>query len=133
MQTISEDPTCTSKGVVGIAFDVGSYEMVNHNRKANSGAVRLVKAVPVRFVAVHFVTNSRIIKLVWPVIMFLFGKHLRNRVVDHSSRSIHWIEEFENYGFSKEDLPEAMCGSLKFDYADWVKKREEEERKEKGL
>lgn len=112
--------------MVIIAFDVGSYELANDNRKASSGTVRLLRSTPVRFVSIHHITNSKIIKMVWPVVMFLFGKNLRKRVVKHSSDRKRWLEEFAKYGFAKEDLPEVMTGSLQFDYAEWLKEREEQ-------
>ena len=126
MEALREDPTSRSKGVVVIAYDVGStFDMASSSRKLDMGAARLARAVPTRFVAMHHITDSTILRMIWPFVMFVLGRGYRQRVVDHNHEAPEWLKGFENYGISTEDIPQAMGGSLEFNFRAWLNERKD--------
>ena len=126
IEALREDPTSRSKGVVVIAYDVGStFDMASSSRKLDMGAARLARAVPTRFVAMHHITDSTILRMIWPFVMFVLGRGYRQRVVDHNHEAPEWLKGFEHYGISTEDIPQAMGGSLEFNFRAWLNERKD--------
>ena len=128
LEALREIPESRSKGVVVIAYDMGSFDMAKASRKVDTGAVRMAKGIPSRLSALHHVADSRLLRMIWPFVMFVMGRKNRQRVVDHNPRKDGWLQGFGDYGISIDNLPKVMGGTLEFNQKEWL-----DARRAKGL
>lgn len=127
-QSLAEDNDDVGNEIVAIAFDRGTFDLPRFDRKLDLAGIRYVMSHPLRIQGIHHLTDSKIMQMLWPLILFMLGKENRKRLVGHKNSQAAWLADFADYGLTTKELPVQMGGSLRFDLTAWL-----DDRRERGL
>ena len=111
----SESAMVQSIGHVSVV-NMREYELYSHyNRKFSKEVAALHAALPAKVVTVHAVMRARheaLRKLVLPVLKWIFGKRLRQRLITHSGHDRQIVQEFEDFGIHAHSMTSLLGGAL---------------------
>jgi hypothetical protein len=129
MEYIVEDIETQRNGIVGISGLERQQEFLQHqDRKLDYlGAMLLRKSLPVRFVALHRISSSQLLRYTIPFILYSIGSTYRRRVIIHTDPKIT-LTELMKYGIDKMILPKEYGGESTFLYSEWLAERREQNR-----
>lgn len=123
-----EDEICQKRGAVFIVYPQQN-SFSQYDRKLDSMVANFVwSVIPLKLAALHYCYPPRFMEIVFPMYLYLLGRHSRARLRIHEGNPDKVLLELDSYGLDRKDLPVKLSGSLEFSYSDWL-----DDRKEQGL
>lgn len=122
-----DDAVTQKKGFVLFSAPPDDIHRRFDRKMAKHGWNALRGSLPVRLAAYHLTVpaGSFISMIFLPILFYLMGQDLRNRLVVHRFRLTPWETSMniEDYGIKKDFLPKELGGTVNFDYDGWLEKR----------
>lgn len=119
-----ENEAAQKKGVVGIGL-MRITHLGQMDRRQQVLAYRsLNQALPIKLLAGYFCHLPAFFSVVWPVVAFLMGSKLRQRIYMLKGTEEQVVRELEKYGIPSRILPKAhMGGEWELDIDEWIAAR----------
>lgn len=125
LESSLEQESVQKNGFVALIYDDGPFSAQEFDRKIPARSSKMVReCLPIRCAAVHFMFDSKVFEYVLPIMMFMMGKRLRQRLrLYPGTRKGKRFQQLDEVGLAKELLPKIMGGESDFNVADWIEDR----------
>ena len=132
MHVVSDDVDLQRRGIIAVVnFKTNSPKQFDRvQSKLFLTCIR--EAFPVTFVCAHFChAPSFFTMMIFPVVRFLMGQHMRLRTKLHNGSEEAVLLELETYGIQRHNVFKCMGGTLDMHHADaWLQERRRLEARE---
>lgn len=125
MHAALEDEMTQKRGIILMLFPHHAHVSQFDRKLVAMNAESMKGALPVRIGAFHICHPPAFFQIVFPVIKFLLGKRLRQRIKVHSGSEEHVLERLAHFGLPKESVPSDLGGTVVLDQKTWLVNRKQ--------
>jgi hypothetical protein len=120
-----EDVMVQQKGIVGIVFEDGPFDVSKYDRKLDRVMMDYTNNVwPLRCVGLHHCFDSVIMELLMPFLLYMMGPAVRARYRIHPGKYKDGrLSHFADFGINADCLPTHMGGHVEWDCNAWLEER----------
>mmetsp|Transcript_20944 Transcript_20944/g.45673 ORF Transcript_20944/g.45673 Transcript_20944/m.45673 type:complete len:317 (+) Transcript_20944:15-965(+) len=125
MHAVLEDEMTQKRGVILLLYPHHAHVSQFDRKLIAANAESMKGILPVRIGSFQICHPPTFFQIVFPVIKFLLGKRLRQRIKVHAGSKEHVLERLAHFGIPKESVPSDLGGDVVLDQKAWLAKRKE--------